>query len=335
MIDPKTIRQVFILLLIVATGGLIFSEMLPYLSGVLGAITIYELFKTPMGKLLARGWNPNLAAAFLMLISFFTILIPIASAVYMLGDKIKKAVTSSEKVADVVKTEIDDLETHFDYDFTSLIDVSKISDWLSGILQSFASELFTVFISVVIMYFVLFYMLTNRKQLRESLFEYIPMNTENFKMLSKEIHQTVRANALGIPIVALAQGLVALVGFFIFGVENPVFWSVMVTIGSMVPFVGNFLGTLPVFILSLSNGDVFQAWGVLLYGIFIVSTTDNLIRLYVLRKLDNVHPLITLIGVIIGIPLFGFIGLVFGPLLVSFFILIARVYKKEYRSVQT
>ena len=98
----------------------------------------------------------------------------------------------------------------------------------------------------------------------------------------------------------------------------------------MIPFVGNLLGTLPVFVMSLSNGDNFQAWGILLYGTIVVGSTDNLIRLYVLKKLDDVHPLVTLIGVLVGIPLFGFIGLVFGPLLISLFLVIVRIYKREY-----
>ena len=113
-------------------------------------------------------------------------------------------------------------------------------------------------------------------------------------------------------------------------IENPFFWALMVTIGSMIPFVGNLLGTLPVFILTLSDGETFQAWGILVYGIVVVGLTDNIIRLYVLKRLDDVHPLITLIGVIVGIPLFGFIGLVFGPLLINPFLVIVRIYKREY-----
>ncbi|WP_027136665.1 AI-2E family transporter [Gaetbulibacter saemankumensis] len=330
MIDPKIIRQIFILLLIISIGGLIFSEITPYLSGVLGAITIYELLKKTMRKLLARGWHPNLAAGFLMLISFFIILIPVSGAILMLGNRIGKAVKNYERVVNAFKTQVSNLETRFDYDFTSQIDVSAISGWLSNNLQKFAGGTFTVFIAISIMYFLLFYMFTNRNKVRESLFEYIPINKENFKILGKEIHGMVRANALGIPLVAIAQGFVALIGFFIFGIENPFFWAVIVAIGSMVPFVGSLLGTVPVFILTLSNGDTFQAWGILMYGITIIAATDNLIRLFVIKKLDNVHPLITLIGVIVGVPLFGFIGLIFGPLLVSLFIVIIRIYKKEY-----
>ncbi|MGB3151028.1 MAG: hypothetical protein WBB27_10225 [Maribacter sp.] len=97
-IDPKVIRQIFVLILIVLMGGLIFTEMAPYLSGILGAITMYVLLKKGMDKLLKKGWHPNLAAGLLMVISFLAILIPITGAIIMLGNKISKASKNSEKV---------------------------------------------------------------------------------------------------------------------------------------------------------------------------------------------------------------------------------------------
>ena len=187
-----------------------------------------------------------------------------------------------------------------------------------------------MFIAIGLMYFMLYYMFTNRRELRESLQDYIPIDKDNLKIIGDESQAMVRSNALGIPLVALAQGIIALIGFFIFGIKDPFFWFVIVTIGSMIPFVGTLLGILPVFILTLSAGDTYQAWGILLYGFIVVGSTDNIIRLYLLRKLDNVHPLITLIGVIVGVPLFGFIGLIFGPLLISLFLIVLRIYRKEY-----
>ncbi len=329
-IDPKIIGQLFVLLLILFMGGLIFFEMIPYLSGVLGAITIYVLLKKPMVILVRKGWNPNWAAAFLMIGSFVAILLPVAGAILMLGNKIGSAVKNSEEVVSAFKGQLAGLEERWGYDFGSQIDASAISGWLSTNLQGLAGGTFATLIAISIMYFLLFYMLTNREHLRESLYTYIPISTENLKIIGSEIREMVRSNALGIPLVAVAQGVVALIGFWIFGVEGPFFWAVIVTIGSMLPFVGNFLGTIPVFILALSNGNTFQAWGVLLYGILVIGVTDNFVRLYLLRKLDDVHPLITLIGVIIGIPLFGFIGLIFGPLLLSLFLVVVRIYKKEY-----
>ncbi len=304
--------------------------MVPYLSGVLGAITIYVLFRKWMGKLIRKGWNPNLAASLIMLISFVLILVPVGGLVLMLGNKISSAVDKSENVIEAIKNQMYALEKTVDYDLTSQMDFSGASSWLTNSLQGLAGGTFTVFISIAIMYFLLFYMLTNRKEIRESLFEYLPISKKNLKLIGDEMQNMVRSNALGIPMVAVAQGIVALIGFFIFGVSNPFFWFVIVAVGSMIPFIGTLIGIIPVFILAISNGNDFQAWGILIYGFVVVGSTDNLIRLYVLRKLDNVHPLITLIGVIIGVPLFGFIGLIFGPLLISLFLIVVRIYKKEY-----
>lgn len=329
-IGSSIIRQLFIILLILLLGGLIFQAILPYFTGILGAITIYVLLRGPMAKLVSRGWHPDLAAAVLLVVSFVCILLPVSGIIVMLGSKISNAVQNSERVISAFKSQLGKWENQLGYDLTSEIDAGAISTWLSKSLQGFAGGTFTMFIAIGIMYFMLYYMLTNRRELRESLFKYIPIGKGNLKIIGEEVRAMVRSNALGIPLVAMAQGVVALIGFLIFGINSPFFWAVIVTIGSMIPFIGSLLGILPVFILSLSYGSSFQAWGILLYGFIVVGATDNLFRLFILKKLDNVHPLITLIGVIIGVPIFGFIGLIFGPLLISLFLIIVRMYKKEY-----
>jgi predicted PurR-regulated permease PerM len=189
---------------------------------------------------------------------------------------------------------------------------------------------FNVAIAIGIMYFLLYYMLVYSKQMKESIYDYVPLGNNNLKDIGKESIAMVRSNALGIPLVALAQGIIALIGYFIFGVPDPFFWFVITAIGSMIPFVGTLIGIVPVVILMASTGDTAQAIGIAIYGIVVVGSTDNVIRLYVLERLANVHPLVTLIGVIVGVPLFGFIGLIFGPLLISLFLLILKIYKREY-----
>lgn len=329
-IAPRTIRQVFVLSLILFIGVLIFRELMPYLSGVLGAITIYVLLRKWMIVLVKKKWHPDLAAAFLMLLSFVCILLPVAGILIMLGNKIGEAVTNSEQVVKAFKSQMSTIENNIGYDFTSNINVSEVSTWVTDNLQGFAGSTFNIFIAVGLMYFMLYYMLTNRSELRNSLYEYIPISEANLKIIGSESQAMVRSNAIGIPLVAFAQGIIALIGFLIFGVKDPFFWFVIVTVGSMIPFVGTLIGILPVFILTLSTGSEFSAWGILIYGLVVVGSTDNVIRLFVLKKLDNVHPLITLIGVIVGVPLFGFIGLIFGPLLISLFLVIVRIYKKEF-----
>ena len=252
-IAPKIIRQIFVLLLILLIAVLIFKELMPYLSGVLGAITIYVLLRKWMVILVRKGWNPDLAAFLLMLGSFVGILLPVAGIVLMLGNKIGEAVQNSEQVIEAVKMQLGNLEEKFGYDLTSNINASEVSSWLTDNLQGFAGSTFNIFIAIGLMYFMLYYMLTNRSELRNSLYEYIPINEDNLKIIGAESQAMVRSNAIGIPLVAVAQGIIALIGFLIFGIEDPFFWFVIVTVGSMIPFVGTLLGIIPVFILTISS----------------------------------------------------------------------------------
>ena len=329
-INHKVLRQLIILSLIIFLGGLIIKYMLPYISGVLGALTLYVVLRKWMLKLINKGVKRMWAAMLLIFIAFIGIFIPLTGAGFMLSSELGNLADKSEQVTKAFKDQLFQVEKYIDYDVSSTIDPKQASGWLTDNMQGFASGTFNVFISLGILLFLLYYMLKSPKQLKDSLLEYIPLSNKNLVTLGKEIDNVVRSNAIAIPLVALAQGIIALIGFYIFGVDNPLFWFVIVTIGSMIPFIGTFVGIFPVFVLSLASGDEFQAWGILIYGILVVGMTDNLIRLFVLKSLDSTHPLITLIGVLIGIPLFGFVGLIFGPLIINLFLIIVKIYKQQY-----
>src|SRR5690606_13608538 len=186
------------------------------------------------------------------------------------------------------------VEQYVGYDLSSKIDAESTATWISENLQVFVGSTFNALIAIGLMYFILFYMLTNRRLLKDSLKEYIPLSQGNISELGKEIQKMVRSNAIGIPLVAILQGIVALIGFWIFGIKDAFFWFVITTIASMIPFVGTLLGIIPVLNISLSTGDNFQAWGILIYGLVVVGSTDNILRIYGLKRLLDVHPLITL-----------------------------------------
>lgn len=333
-LKPALVRQVFVLFLILFLGVLIFKEVIPYLSGVLGAVTLYVLLRNWMKKLLARGWSSGLAASTLMAGSFIGILVPVSLIVFMLSSKIGKAVANSERVLRALKEQLDKIEHFLGYNISASIDTSAITSWTSKSLQNLAGGTFNAFIAIGIMYFMLYYMLINIDTLKSTLIEYIPLGKDNLQTIGDESDELVKSNALGIPLVALSQGVIALIGYLVLGVPDPFFWFVITAIGSMIPFIGTAIGIIPVSILLFAQGDTWQGLAIIIYGFTVVGVTDNLIRLYVLERLASVHPLITLFGVLVGVPLFGFIGLIFGPLLVSLFLLILKIYKKEYGNAQ-
>ena len=80
----------------------------------------------------------------------------------------------------------------------------------------------------------------------------------------------------------------------------------------------------------IAEGNVGPGLGLAAYCIIVVGLTDNLLRFTLLKKLENIHPLNTVFGIIMGINLFGFMGLIFGPILISITILLIQVYRDEF-----
>ena len=161
---------------------LIFLEISPYFSGVLGAITFYVLLRKPMKKLVSKGWNTQLSALLLLFLSVIGILIPVIGIVLMLENKISNVANNSEHIINSLKEELKKSEQYLGFDLYSKLDISQLSSIISEKFQNIAGGTFEMAISIFIMYFLLYYMLTNRRKLRENLYEYIPLKINSLKM---------------------------------------------------------------------------------------------------------------------------------------------------------
>jgi predicted PurR-regulated permease PerM len=170
--------------------------------------------------------------------------------------------------------------------------------------------------------------------MEDAMYEYIPLRDENVHKISKEVNVMVVSNALGIPLVAFAQGVVGLIGYLLIGVKEPFFWFGVTCIAGMLPVIGAALAYIPLIIMFFADDDPVRGVIMAIYGFGIIGTVDNVLRFSLLKKLGNVHPLTTVFGVIIGLNLFGFIGLIFGPLLISLFMLLLKIYSSEFISKQ-
>ena len=141
------------------------------------------------------------------------------------------------------------------------------------------------------------------------------------------------SNAIIVPLVAGGQGLIAAIGYWIFGMPQPLFWGIMTGCFAIIPIVGSALIWVPAVIFIFLTGESWQAIGLLIYCALVVSLVDNVIRLFLQKRFANVHPIITVFGVIIGLNWFGVPGLIFGPLFVSYFVLLLKIYRAEYLTI--
>ena len=170
--------------------------------------------------------------------------------------------------------------------------------------------------------------------IERSLTHFIPLKDENIKLLSNETKSMIKANAIGIPILAIIQGIIATIGYWIFGVHDYVLWGFLSGVCSLIPIIGTGIIWVPLAAYFFATNNISAGIGLSIYAIVLITNVDYVARVTILKKLIDVHPLITIFGVIVGIGLFGFWGVIFGPLLFSYFIILVKIYANEF-SVHT
>jgi predicted PurR-regulated permease PerM len=335
VLDSNRLRQVFFIIIIFLLGILLSWQLYSFLPALLGAITLYILMHGAMLYLTEKKkWRKGWTTILLMLVSFIVILLPVGLLINMLSSKVSYALQHSSELVAALKKVVADAEAQLNMEILSEQNINKLGDFIATSLPGIVGATFNSITTIFFMYFILYFMLMNARYMEDTLYEYIPLKDENVNRLGKEVNSMVASNAIGIPLIAFAQGVVGLIGYLILGVKEPFFWFGVTCIAGMIPVVGAALAYIPLAILFFANGQNWQGIAMLVFGFGIIGTIDNVLRFTLLKKLGNVHPLTTVFGVIIGLNLFGFIGLIFGPLLISLFMLLLRIYTSEFVTKQ-
>jgi predicted PurR-regulated permease PerM len=330
-IPNNYIRQVLILVTIITLGIVLFNQLRTLIPAFLGAYALYVMLRKWMFILEGRAkWNKSLSAALLMLLSFLIILLPIFLVVNMLTSKIAFAMDHSQEVLSSLQTFVEKIEARYRIQILTDANLEKITTWGGNTVPKILGATFDTLTGIVVMYFILYFMLVDGRKMESNFYDWVPLKDENTMLLRKELNSMVYSNAIGIPLIAIVQGIFGLAGYLILGVEEPFFWFVITCITSMLPVVGAALAYIPVSLLFFAAGNNGRGLIMLLYGFGVIGSVDNLFRFWVLKRIGDVHPLITGFGVIIGVSLFGFIGLIFGPILISLFLVLIKIYASEF-----
>jgi len=152
----------------------------------------------------------------------------------------------------------------------------------------------------------------------------LSMKKKKYFFLIKRLKEIIHGVVYGYIIVALIQGILGGLGFFIFGINSPIFWGMVMSIFALIPFIGTGVIWLPASLLLIfdgifqnSNNLLFKGIGLLIYSFIFVSSLDNFLRPKLMSDKAKVHPLILFLGVLGGIFFFGPIGVIAGPLILS------------------
>ena len=320
-----------LIVIILFMGVIIFRQITPFLGGLLGALTIYILVRGQMNHLVEkRKLKRSISALLITAETIFVFLIPLGLTVWMVANKLQDINLDPQTYIAPIQQVAEFIKEKTGYDVLGKDTLSFIMSILPRIGQIIMESISSLAINLFVMIFVLYFMLIGGKKMEAYVNDSLPFNETNTQEVIHEINMIVRSNAIGIPLLAIIQGGVAMIGYLLFGAPNILMLGFLTCFATIIPMVGTALVWFPVAAYLAISGDWFNAIGLFGYGAIVVSQSDNLIRFILQKKMADTHPLITIFGVVIGLPIFGFMGVIFGPLLLSLFFLFVDMFKKEY-----
>ena len=330
-IPNNAIRQVLLLSFLLILGWILFTQLRTFLPAFLGSYTLYVMMRKYMFMLEGKyKWRKTWAAILLMFLSFLIILLPIYILINMMSSKIGFAIQHFGEVLLKIKEFIQQYEQKYQLNLLTETNIEKLTNWGAQTLPQVLGATLSTLVAIIVMYFILYFMLTEGRKMESRFYEWAPLKDENLLLLRKDLNKMVLSNAIGIPLIAIMQGVVGLIGYIAIGVPEPFFWFVITAFTAVLPVVGAALAYIPLALVLFANGETVRGFVVLGFGLAVIGSVDNIFRFWLARRLGDVHPMITVFGVIIGVNMFGFIGIIFGPILISLFIIMIRIYANEF-----
>ncbi len=321
-------RNNIILAGIIILGCFLVYALSSLFSAILGAIVLFTIFRPVYLHLVEnKGWNKTLVAVMIILTSLIVIIIPLMSLSIMVVGKIGSINKNTFNLQDWVSRIDDYAGYNFNQPHIAENTLQKIGAYATELFPSILGSAAQILITLLVMYFLMYFMFTQIHEFEAGLLKYAPFREQHAVKFAIALRNSTYSNVLGQGIIAVVQGTLLAMGFFAFGIPDPVFWGVIGTFISFLPVVGAPTLTIPAGIILIAEGHTVRGILLMAFGLLFIGNIDNVLRMLINRRVGNTHPIISIIGVFIGIPLFGILGLVFGPLLLSYFLLLLEIYE--------
>jgi predicted PurR-regulated permease PerM len=297
-------------------------------SSILGAIVLFTIFR-PVYLFFVekKHWNKTAVALLIMLTSLIVIVIPLLSLSILVVNKISGLNLRSFDLQGWISKIDDYAGYHFNQPHIAENTLQKLGAYATDLFPSILGSAASIFVTLLVLYFLLYFMFVQIHEFEAALLKYAPFREQHALKFAVALRNSTYSNVLGQGIIAVTQGILLANGFWIFGIPDPIFWGVIGAFISFLPVVGAPTLSIPAGIWLLAQGHTIKGVLELAYGLLFIGNVDNFLRMIINKRIANTHPLISIIGVFIGLPLFGILGLVFGPLLLSYFLLLLEIYE--------
>jgi len=314
--------RTLVLLLATAIGVFVcFRLAVPFLPALTWALVLAVLFAPFQGWLEGRVRQPSLAAMVAVLV---IVLIVAVLATFV----VQRLVVQSAQGAQLIEARVKSGEWRHTFDnqpgLAPLVErieqqldlpgsMAAFSSWLSGAAGSIVKGSVFQLIGFCITFYLLFFFLRDRRMILQTLVAHSPLSPADMDRLLTRVGETIFATVYGTLVVSSVQGLLGGLMFWWLGLPAPLFWGVVMALLAVVPVLGTFLVWVPAALFLALEGSPGKALILVLWGMLVVGTADNLLRPVLVGKRLKLHTVLAFMSVVGGLILFGPAGLILGP----------------------
>ncbi len=320
IIEKENARKYLFLAVIAILVILSFFVIRPYIIALVSAYILAFLVK-PIYDWLARRMGKGISAILCLIVIILIVVIPI-SAIF--AEIVKQAGTSSELV-ESVSEKIEGLP------YLDKVNIEELRSKGSSLLVLLITKTLLLIpgfiISVAVMLLAIYYILLNWVPLAKSLKEFMPF--KNREKVSEEISKTTRGIVHGYVLIAIIEFIVAFIGFYLSGVQYYLLLPVIIALFAFIPGVGPGVVWIPTAIYYFIAGEIGTGIGVVITGLIISILIETVLFGKIAGKKTGINPLIFIVGVLGGVPMFGIFGFIIGPLILVYTLKLLEAALKE------
>ena len=315
--------------LVAILGVVIVLALVPYASGLLGAPILYVILAPLHDWLLPRVRNRAIASVICIIVALVGIVIPLVWMISLLVSQAQSAVASI--LASPVLGRLDTLHIG-PYAIGPQIKAvgSQVISVVGGSAFALLGKATQIALNLLFTFFGLYFILMDPAGAWRGLRPYIPFSDENVAILKARFEAVTKSTVIGTGLSALIQGTLVALAFWVAGLGNAVFWGAVTVVLSILPVVGSGMIWGPSAIVLFFSDQPGMAVAMIVYGALLVGQVDHLIRPWVSNRYAQIHPLVTLVGAVAGVSYLGILGLLIGPLALTYFFELLKMYRREY-----
>jgi len=313
-------------LLLAAFGAVLLLTLAPYLAGLLGAAVLYVVV-APVHRWLARRVPPRVSAATLSILLLVLLLVPggwlVSTAVGEASGALR-AVERSGALQRLSGARVGGL----DWGAQLSSGAAQFVSWISGQAVALFGSATRAALNLCIALLGLYYLLVAGDGFAARLRRLLPVPDAIFERLRERFVAVTEAMLIGTFLTAALQGTLVGGAFAMVGLQAAVFWGMVTACAAVLPVLGSALVWLPAAAWLAAQGRYGAAAFMLAWGAIVVANLDNVVWLIVYRRVSGIHPMVTLVGALAGMRVFGLLGVLFGPLALSYFLELLAIYEE-------